>query len=414
MTKIIIKVIYLILIKTTKVGVKIAKTYNEINKKIANKECVVVTAEEIIKLVQEHGKKKIAKEVDVVTTGTFGAMCSSGVYINFGHTEPPIKIQKGWLNNIPIYCGLAAVDAYIGATELDKNLNLKYGGAHVIEELIKGKDVHLNAKGYPTDCYPRKKIDTYISLKTVNQAVMFNPRNSYQNYAVATNSSNKTLYTYMGKLLPNFGNASYSSAGELSPLLNDPYYKTIGIGSRIFLGGTQGYVVWEGTQFRSEVPRTSGGVPKQPAGSLGVIGDLKKMFSDYIQAISIPKYGVSLRVGIGVSIPILNEEILKYTLVKNRDIYTTIYDYSYKTRNRPNLGEINYEQLQSGYIYINGKEVPTVSLSNLKKARLVAKTLKEWIKKGQFYLQEPIERFKLDKTVKPLDIVSKEGKKTDK
>ena len=389
------------------------KTYEEINKKITNKECVVVTAEEIIELVDEHGEKKVAKDVDVVTTGTFGPMCSSSIYLSFGHSEPPIKMLKAWLNKIPAYCGLAAVDAYIGATELDKNLNLKYGGAHVIEDLVKGKHVHLKAIGYPTDCYPRREIDTYICLKNVNQAVMFNPRNANQNYGAATNSSDKTLYTYMGKLLPNFGNANYSTTGELSPLLNDPYYKTIGIGTRILLGGAQGYVTWEGTQFNSKVTRNLNGVPKQSGGNLGVIGDLKQMTSSFVHAISVPKYGVSLGVGIGIPIPILNEEILKFASVRNRDIYTTVYDYSYPSRDHPNLGEVNYQQLRNGFIKIDGKEVPTKSLSNYKKARKAADTLKEWIQNGQFFLQKPLQKFSLNKSVKPLNIRKKEGIQND-
>lgn len=77
---------------------------------------------------------------------------------------------------------------------------------------------------------------------------MVNPRNCYQNYAVAVNSTPETLHTYMGTLLPNYGNVTYSSAGELSPLINDPYFQTIGTGTRIFLCGAQGYVVGEGTQ----------------------------------------------------------------------------------------------------------------------------------------------------------------------
>jgi len=345
------------------------KTYEEINKKIANKECVVVTAEEIIQLVNEHGEKKIVEEIDVVTTGTFGPMCSSSIYLNFAHSEPPIKFQKAWLNKIPTYCGLAAVDTYLGATELDKYLNLKYGGAHVIEDLIKGKDVHLNATGFPTDCYPRRELDTYFSLKDINQAVMFNPRNAYQNYGVATNSSDKTIHTYMGKLLPNYANANYSTTGELNPLINDPYYQTIGIGTRIFLAGAQGYITWEGTQFDSKTPRTPNGIPKQPGGCLGVIGDLKQMSSSYIQAITIPKYGVSLGVGIGIPIPVLNKEILKYVSVSNKDIFTTIYDYSSRSRNHPIIGEVNYQQLRNGFIRINGKDVPTKPLSNYKKAK---------------------------------------------
>lgn len=385
------------------------KTYEEINKKIANKECVVVTAEEIIQLVNEHGEKKILEEVDVVTTGTFGPMCSSGIYLNFGHSEPPIKIRKAWLNNIPTYCGLAAVDTYLGATELDKNCNLSYGGAHVIEDLIKGKDVHLNAVGFPTNCYPRKEVNTYFTLKDLNQAVMFNPRNAYQNYGVATNSSKKTIYTYMGKLLANYANANYSTTGELNPLINDPYYQTIGIGTRTFLGGAQGYITWEGTQFNSKTPRNNNGIPKQPAGSLGVIGDLKQMDSFFIQAITIPKYGVSLGVGIGIPIPILNKEILKHVSVSNKDIYTTIYDFSSRSRNHPIIGEVNYQELRNGFIKINGKEVPTRPLSNYKKGKKVACNLKNLIRKGQFFLQKPIQKFPLNQGVKSLNIRKKRG-----
>lgn len=384
------------------------KTYEEINKKIANKECVVVTAEEIINLVDEQGIKKTAEEVDVVTTGTFGPMCSSGIYLNFGHAEPPIKMLKAWLNNIPAYCGLAAVDVYIGASELDENLSLGYGGAHVIEDLVKGKEVRLHAIGYPTDCYPRKEIDAHISLDSVNQAVMFNPRNSSQNYGVATNSSNKTLHTYMGKLLPSFGNATYSSAGQLSPLLNDPYYKTIGVGTRIFLGGGSGYVVWEGTQFKSKVIRTEQGVPKTVAGSLAVMGDLKNMNAEYLRAVSVSNYGVSLAVGIGVPIPILDEEILRFTAVRDKNIYTTIYDYSYPSRDHPVLGEVNYEELRSGFIKVNGTDVPTRPISSYQKARKISASLKEWIEKGHFFIQEPIQPFSLDRCVKPLDLEKNE------
>jgi len=387
------------------------KTYEEINKKIANKECVVATAEEIIQLVKENGEKKTQKEIDVVTTGTFGPMCSSGVYLNLGHSEPPIKINKATLNNIPIYCGFAAVDTYIGATELDENNNLKYGGAHVIEDLVKGKEIHLKATGFQTDCYPKKEIDTYINIKNLNQAVMFNLRNAYQNYCVATNSSIKTIHTYMGKLLPNFGNANYSTTGELSPLINDPFYKTTGIGTRIFLAGTQGYVTWEGTQFQSKISRSKNGVPKKAAGCLSVIGDLKKIQPDFIQAITIPKYGVSLALGIGTAIPILNQEILRNVSIENKNIYTSVSDYSKKTRNLPIIGEVSYKELKNGTIKIKNKKIPTRSLSNYKKAKKVASTLKTQIQKGGFYLQKPVQKFTLNKTLKPLKIRTYGGRK---
>lgn len=362
-----------------------------------------MTADEFKGYVRSNGTKKAAKEVDVVTTGTFGAMCSSGAYFNFGHSDPPIKMQKVWLDGIQAYTGLAAVDAYLGATELDESYNLFHGGAHVIEDLVRGKAVRLRATSYGTDCYPRKEMDTYVSLKTVNQAVLFNVRNAYQNYACATNSSQKTLYTYMGKLLPDYGNATFSSAGELSPLMNDPYYRTIGIGTRIFLGGGEGFVAWEGTQFNPRVPRTAEGVPKRPAGSMAVIGDLKQMSPDFLRGLTFTKYGVSLGVGIGVPIPILDEEMAKACAVTNDKIFTAVFDYAQQTRARTPLREVSYAELRSGEITINGKPVQTSSLSSLYKARHISEVLKNRILKREFSIEKPIQTFSMDRTFKPLE-----------
>lgn len=378
------------------------RTIKEINEKIRKGQVVCVTAEEIIDLVEKKGAKKAAQEVDVVTTGTFGPMCSSGAYFNVGHSKPRIKIGGGTckLNDVPAYCGFAAVDVYLGATALpdDDPRNkvfpgeFKYGGAHVIQELTSGKDVRLETTAYGTDCYPRKKLETLINIKDLNEAVLFNIRNCYQNYNVAVNLSDKMIYTYMGTLKPNLGNANYCSAGQLSPLLKDPCYKTTGIGTKIFLGGGVGFVAWQGTQHNPSVKRKDNGIPQAPAGTLAVIGDLKQMKPEWLRGVSMLGYGVTLTVGIGVPIPILSEEILKFTAAKDEEIYTQIVDYSNDYPNMiPNsLGEVNYKQLKSGKIKIQGKDVPTGNLSSYSKAREIAEELKGWIKKGDFLLTEPV------------------------
>lgn len=269
--------------------------------------------------------------VDVVTTGTFGAMCSSGAFINFGHSDPPIRMTRVWLNDVMAYGGIAAVDAYIGATELSESQGMQYGGAHVIEDFIAGKDIKLYAESYGTDCYPRKSIATTINKNNVNQAFMFNPRNCYQNYPAGTNSSDRTIYTYMGTLLPEFGNVTYCTSGQLSPLLNDPEYRTIGIGTRVFIGGTHGYVSFQGTQHDPGQVRMPNGTPASSAGTLALIGDLKKMSTDFIRAATYEKYGTTLFVGVGIPIPILDEDMAMKTAVSDKDIYTNIVDKSGKT-----------------------------------------------------------------------------------
>lgn len=379
-----------------------AKTIAEINERIRKGKAVVVTAEEVLDIAKEKGVRKAAEEIDVVTTGTFGPMCSSGAFLNIGHSKPRIKLGGGkvYLNDVPVYTGIAAVDVFIGVNALpdDDPRNkfypgeFNYGGGYVIQELAAGKDIRLTATAYGTDCYPRKKLETLINIKDINEAILFNVRNAYQNYNVAVNLSDKVRYTYMGVLKPNLGNANYCSAGQLSPLLNDPYYKTIGVGTRIFLGGGIGYVAWHGTQHSPAALRGDNGVPRRGAGTLAVIGDLKQMKPEWLVGTSMLGYGCTLTVGIGVPIPILSEETLRYTTVSDADILAPIVDYSeaYPQREPDILGEVSYAELKSGHIEVQGKDVPTSSLSSYLKAVEIAGTLKKWIEKGEFLLTEPV------------------------
>lgn len=379
----------------------VSKTYEEINTRIRAGEAVVMTAEEMVDIVHREGPEKAAARVDVVTTGTFSPMCSSGAFINFGHTTPTLKASRVLLNNVPAYGGLAAVDLYLGATEPaeDDPLNkvfpgeFRYGGGHVIEDLVAGRKVALEAIAYGTDCYPAKRLAREITLSELPFALLTNPRNAYQNYNCAVNLSDKTIYTYMGTLKPHAKNANYCSAGELSPLLNDPFYRTIGLGTKIFLGGGVGFVTWNGTQHNPDVKRTGKGAPMRPAGTIMVQGDLKQMSPQWLKGISMLGYGTTMAVGLGIPIPILNAEMAAYTGVANDELFTQVVDYAYDYPNRiaRNYGEVSYARLMSGEIEVNGKPVTTAPLSSYFKAREIAETLKKWIVDEKFTLNEPLQ-----------------------
>ena len=380
---------------------KATKTIQEINRRIKEGKVVVVTADEMADIVKEKGPAKAAREIDVVTTGTFAPMCSSGAFINFGHTKPAIKAARVWLNGVQAYAGLAAVDVYIGATEpvKDDPLNrvhpghFKYGGGHVIEDLIAGKKVRLKATAYGTDCYPNKEAEKTFTLADLPYAMLLNPRNAYQNYNCAINLSKKTIYTYMGVIKPDASNANYSTSGQLSPLLNDPYYLTMGLGTRVFLGGAKGYILGPGTQHNPNAKRGKNGVPLTPAGTLMVMGDLKEMDTHWIAGASLLGYGCSLNVGLGVPIPILNEQIAQFTGVSDEEIFTQVIDYGkdYPEGNASSLGQVSYAELKSGVIRFRGEDVPTVPLSSYVRALEIARELKGWIEKGEFLLSEPQE-----------------------
>ncbi len=373
-------------------SVEIKKSYEEINDKIKTGKAVVVTADEMPAIVRDEGVKKAFEKVDVVTTGTFGIMCSSGAFLNFGHTKPRMRASRVLLNDVEAYGGIAAVDCYLGATQVkeDDPLNrihpgsFSYGGGHVIEDLIAGKHVKLKASSYGTDCYPLKEYEKTITIKDLRNAFLYNPRNCYQNYNTAINCSKRMIYTYMGILKPDMGNITYSSAGQLSPLLNDPYYWTIGTGTKIFLGGAVGAVTWQGTQHAPAGQRDENGMPMEGSGTIAVSGDMKQMNTEFIRGASITGYGCSLMVGIGIPIPILNEDLAYFTGLTDRDIKTPIIDYGidYPNGEPRALKHVTFAELKSGTVEFNGRKIPSSPLSSYPKAVKIARTLKEWVEQG--------------------------------
>ena len=388
------------------------KTYEQINNRIESGRAVVLTADEIIDYVDKKGLSAAAKEVDVVTTATFGPMCSSGCFLNFGHSKPKIRMSEAWIEDVLVYTGIAAVDVYLGATQLrhgdPANMyhpgEFRYGGGHAIEDLVAGKKLQLFALSYGTDCYPLRELRTYFTINDLNQAIMVNPRNCYQNYNVAVNDSDQTIYTYMGILEPDRKNANYCSAGQLSPLLNDPYYDVIGVGTKVWMAGAQGHVYAEGTQHAGACERTPGGIPKEGAGTLALTCDMKKMRPEFVRGVTFRGYGVSLALGVGIPIPILNENILKRTCVRDRDIMAPVVDFSqdYPQNTGKVICYVNYEQLRSGQIEVEGKKIAVGSLSSYYKALQVANLLADEIRRGDFMLAEPITPLAKDTKMKPL------------
>ncbi len=368
------------------------KTVDEINERIKDGSVSVVTADRMSEIVAELGPSRASEEVDVVTTGTFGAMCSSGAFLNFGHSDPPMKLVDVRLNAVEAYGGVAAVDLFIGATEASQSKGEAYGGGHVIEDLVSGKPIDVYARSPGTDCYPQKELETTIHIDDLNQAIMLNPRNAYQRYAVATNSTERMIDTYMGPLFPNLQNATYSGAGELSPIPNDPNFDTMGIGTRIFLCGGEGYIIGEGTQHN----------PENRFSTLMVKGDMKGMDPGFLKGACFKKYGPTLYVGLGVPIPILNEKIAENTGVRDEDLMTDVFDYGIPRRDRPLLASVSYKDLKSGEVEIEGKVIKTYPLSSHYLAKKVADTLSEQIKRGEFFITEPVKPLPLDTVQKPM------------
>ncbi|MFN4279984.1 homocysteine biosynthesis protein [Thermosynechococcus sp.] len=385
------------------------RTIPEINEKIRAGKATVWTLAELKARLESLSIAEATRQVDVITTGTFEPMESSGAIINLGPTDPPIKLRQCWLDGIPAYSGFGAVDLYLGAAQSpelsseggEADSLRERGGGHVIADLIAGKAVPLRAVGYVTDCYPRATLETVISKETINQFYLYNPRNLYQNFIVGVNGGDRPLYTYLGPLQPQLGNAVYACGGALSPLLNDPYLRLVGIGTRIFLGGGIGYVAWEGTQHFPLQKRLANDTPIGPAATLALIGDAKQMDPFWVRGCYFKHYGASLMLGVGVPLPVLDQEVIARCAIRDEDVVAPIIDFSIPRRVRPTFGMVNYAQLKSGKIKIEGKTVRTAPLTSLYFSHRIAEILKDWIRSGQFTLTEPTAPLPRDRAFLP-------------
>ena len=395
------------------------RTIREINEKILRQQVVVWTVEELKTRVQNSSVEQAFEEVDVICTGTFEPMESSGAIINLGHTDPPIKIRQCWLEGIPAYAGFGAVDLYLGATAMidyavtgegadgdsrQGTVISERGGGHVIEDLIAGKPVSLRAVGQATDCYPRTSFETTITRETINQFYLYNPRNLYQNFIVGVNGGDHSLYTYLGPLQPELGNAVYSNPGAIGPLINDPNLEVIGIGTRIFLGGGVGYIAWEGTQHFPLQKRLSNQTPIGPAATLALIGDAKEMSSKWVRGCYFHNYGPSLMLGVGIPFPVLSPDVIKHCAVNDQEIVAPVVDFAIPRRVRPTFGLVSYAQLKSGKISIEGKTVRVAPLASISRSRQVAQELKQWIQAGEFTLTDPVVSLPKNRAFIPQDL----------
>jgi uncharacterized protein (DUF39 family) len=131
---------------------------------------------------------------------------------------------------------------------------------------------------------------------------------------------------------------------------------------------------------------------------------MKQMRSEFVRGVSLRGYGVSLAVGVGIPIPILDKDVLKRTCVRDRDILAPVVDYShdYPQNTGKVLAYVNYEQLRTGHIELDGKQIAVGSLSSYYKALEIAHLLADEIRRGDFQISRPIAGLAPKTRMKPL------------
>jgi uncharacterized protein (DUF39 family) len=158
--------------------------------------------------------------------------------------------------------------------------------------------------------------------------------------------------------------------------------------------------VWPGTQYNTSKPVNTHGIPVGNARTIAVIGNLKEMSPDFLQAAYIDKYGTTLFMGIAIPIPVLDEDIARRVTIRDDQIETAILDYG--SPGTPRLGQTTYAQLRSGHITVEGKKVRTAPVASLAKARQLADLLRQQLLAGTFEITRPVEMFPAQASLRSL------------
>lgn len=281
------------------------KTIREINEKLKKGKAVVMTAMEFKKEVRNGHKFKVS-DVDIVTTGTRAVMSGTSAMLVIPVAKKGVfkRADKIWLNGVPCYPGsnpedsTGFVDTVIYATEESRDNHGRYGGGHVLRDMVEGKEIEVECL---TD--EGKTLWTSFSLNQLKFAKIYSFRNDYQNYMSFANIKNHRSYRenptsiFACRPVPVLKGLSMSGSGELNPLENDPKGRIFRSGMKVLLNNVPAVVIGYGTRS----------IPSMRC--LSVVADMHSMDPQFMGGFKT-SYGVEVTNGLAVPFPILNQDII--------------------------------------------------------------------------------------------------------
>ena len=167
---------------------------------------------------------------------------------------------------------------------------------------------------------------------------MCNPRNAYQRYNAADQFHRPRPPHLHGNAPSLLWECDLLRCGHLKPDIGRSTVPDDRGRCPDFPGGARGMVVGEGTQHS----------PAGGFGTLMVTGDMKEMSPEYARAATMHGYGVTLYIGVGIPLPVVDIGVVRSTAIRDEDIVVEVMDYGIPHRNRPAVRQVTYAEPRSG------------------------------------------------------------------
>jgi L-aspartate semialdehyde sulfurtransferase len=292
------------------------KSIQEINQKIKEGEATVLTAEEVTNLVMD-GEEPTAEDIDVVTTGTCGIMSGTAAIFHIPVSDPGSfkKAKNILLNGVPGFPGpcpnewLGSVDLIMYGTAHSIQ-DPQYGGGFLFKDLVSGEKIEIEVEDYYGNI-----IKSTATLEEFGTAKMVGTRFAFKNYTAFINPTSEPISSIFNAVDMDgpFKGISFSGCGELNPLQNDPQLKSFRQGSKLLINDSEGLFIGSGTRSSPEKP------------NMMITADMKEMDPHYMGGFRTGA-GPEVYNSVATAIPILDDEILRMTFIKNEDILLPIAD----------------------------------------------------------------------------------------
>jgi putative methanogenesis marker 16 metalloprotein len=293
-----------------------SRTIPEIQVKIDTGDAVVLTAAEISERIRK-GEEIRFEDIDVVTTATRGIMSGTYAVFSFKVSEPDsfIRASEVFLNGVPAVVGpcpnerLGILDLIVLGTAHSRS-DPRYGGGHLFRDMVEGERITVDVTTSEGNSF---SVETRLS--EIPFARLCATRHAFKNYRAFVNPGKEPIKTIFHALSfeGEFKEMTFCGCGELNPIENDPKLETIGIGTRVLLNGTDGFVTGSGTRSSPDNPNLTG------------FADMHSMNPEYMGGF-VTSAGPEIINTWAVPIPVLNESMLQNILKLDGQIPLKLVD----------------------------------------------------------------------------------------